>query len=1139
MSKEKIKILSYDEVEAKEFIAIQELRNLNNSDGPAQPIYEEPDYRVGLAFSGGGIRSATFGLGVLEALKKVGMLKKIDYLSTVSGGGYIGAWLSANCKRADERRAEQIKQQQRQNSTPEPIEPRWLEADADWNESIKHLRRYSNYLSPDLSLLSADTWSMATTWLRNSLPMQLMIFFAVACLLLIPRLLFWGFIKYSDQDLWNYATLGLLAFAGIAVVINLIFLAKANENSKPDTRISSQRTIQRISVIPLMLVSLGYAGIMWQQVKLWEHADNSFGSILQRIGQDLLKLYADFNMGSPLATVAKLADHQSILAMSLLSIFTALIILSITSIYKSKRANGFCKFFIAVLSAVVALLVLILIFAAIMYSFGDKPVSTYHEATLCLAFIWAGPTVLAAFSLAITLLIAIQGRDTIENIREWWSRLGAWLAIYALGCLLVAVFTFYAPLWSALLYYEGPWKSLSAGWVASTLTGLIAGKSAITSGANSKENTSTTKELIAKITPFIFILGLLVSVSMCLHLAIAVSSPAIPPYQEFSVTKQDLLGDGGGANNQKLDVHIDAKSDVHIDVNALQTDSISASSAEPQKYLAHWRLLVNADIKVMLFVLAACGFCTLVLSLRLDINVFSLNNFYRNRLARCYLGATRTPEDRHPHKFTGFDDNDDLKLHELVDNQKISGPFHILNCALNLGGSSDLSLHTRHSAIFTLTPLHCGSSYKVKKQNGTIDGEIGYIETKYYGGTEQPTLGQAISVSGAAASPNMGYHTSTPVSFLMTLFNARLGWWFPNPYQSKCQQSSPIFSLWYLLIELFGLANEKTDFLAISDGGHFENLAAYELIKRRCKVVIISDGECDPKLQFEGLATLIRMCEVDKLVKKIDIDVRAIHPETESGWSKSRCAIGKIYYHDYDPQKDPDGWLIYIKAAMNGHEETAVMQYKATHPDFPHESTGDQFYAEDQFESYRSLGKDIAEKLFGKIIKANGDIIGVAQQPAATEYTYTISKALNKIFCALPANQSQFTQHTDRLMKIWSTLSKDSNLKSLDKELFSSWDGEKPNRATFYLCSEMIQLMENVYLDIDLENTWHHEDNRGWHTLFKQWANSQPIKETWRQTRNTYGERFHSFWDRELTEKNIVMQDLTAPSTLSGDHHDL
>jgi len=54
-----------------------------------------PVDRVGLAFSGGGIRSATFNLGVLKALAELGVLPCVDYLSTVSGGGYIGAWWTA------------------------------------------------------------------------------------------------------------------------------------------------------------------------------------------------------------------------------------------------------------------------------------------------------------------------------------------------------------------------------------------------------------------------------------------------------------------------------------------------------------------------------------------------------------------------------------------------------------------------------------------------------------------------------------------------------------------------------------------------------------------------------------------------------------------------------------------------------------------------------------------------------------------------------------------------------------------------------------------------------------------------------------------------------------------------------------
>src|SRR5262249_7005942 len=153
-----------------------------------------------------------------------------------------------------------------------------------------------------------------------------------------------------------------------------------------------------------------------------------------------------------------------------------------------------------------------------------------------------------------------------------------------------------------------------------------------------------------------------------------------------------------------------------------------------------------------------------------------------------------------------------------------------------------------------------------------------------YGGRfGTPTLGQSVSVSGAAASPNMGYHTSPVVSFLLTVFNVRLGWWFPNPAKSGINFPSPHFSLRYLFAELFGGANDTSKFLNISDGGHFENLATYELVRRRCRVIIISDGECDPDMTFSGLGTLIRMCDVD-FGARILIDVAPIRP-TVDAWS--------------------------------------------------------------------------------------------------------------------------------------------------------------------------------------------------------------------------------------------------------------
>src|SRR5262249_11988693 len=235
----------------------------------------------------------------------------------------------------------------------------------------------------------------------------------------------------------------------------------------------------------------------------------------------------------------------------------------------------------------------------------------------------------------------------------------------------------------------------------------------------------------------------------------------------------------------------------------------------------------SAFLNVSLVLLASCLAALLVLAARVDINEFSLNAFYRSRLVRCYLGATRfRPGDRHPQNFTGFDDDDDLKLCELTSASGMAGggPLHIVNCALNLGGSSDLALHTRHSASFTLSPLQCGSSYLSRAQTGEAR-ELGYVSTDAYGGRfGTPTLGQAISVSGAAASPNMGYHTSPVVSFLLTVFNVRLGWWFPNPQDSAIEYPSPHFSLRYLFKELFGGADDKSKFIMISSARHFLTL---------------------------------------------------------------------------------------------------------------------------------------------------------------------------------------------------------------------------------------------------------------------------------------------------------------------------
>jgi hypothetical protein len=681
--------------------------------------------------------------------------------------------------------------------------------------------------------------------------------------------------------------------------------------------------------------------------------------------------------------------------------------------------------------------------------------------------------------MAIVILIGMLGRQSNEHVREWWSRFGAWLAIYGFSWMVIVAASVYGPLWCEILYNNASWKMLGTGWIGTTLAGIFAGKSISTGTGNAfaqKDLKDRLKEIIAKIAPFIFIAGLLVVIALTLHITLVF-------YAEQNVTLESL-------------------------------------AASPDFRLLHWHFL--SDSKQLAAAQAAmlvCGAGLFLLAWRVDINEFSLNAFYRTRIARCYLGATRAAEERNPHPFTGFDDDDDIKLMDLLredpnnpSDKNLYGPLPIINCALNLGGSSDLALHTRHSNNFTLTPLYCGSAYEVKDQQHNHREQLGYVRTdSYCGDGSQPTLGLAVAVSGAAASPNMGYHTSQSVSFLMTLFNARLGWWFPNPLKAKCSQPSPTFNIDYLLQELFGTADEKSDFLAISDGGHFENLGAYELIKRQCKVVIVCDGECDPNLQFEGLAKLIRLCEVDQLAK-IDIDVSAIKPDKATRWSQSRCVVGKIQYAEFAEETYIDfGWLIYIKASMTGHENTALLQYKTTHPEFPHESTSDQFFNEDQFESYRSLGKNIAQQLFAKWDTEDSAKPDQFTSPLSKWSMEEIADKLYDILSPELINHTLYIHQADKLIDLWKQLSEDSNLKDFESGI--------ENVPIFNFCNEIIQFMENVYLSLSLEETWHTDGNKGWMELFKDWAANPHVDSAWKKTRNTYGIKFNSFWDRRLASK--------------------
>jgi hypothetical protein len=206
----------------------------------------------------------------------------------------------------------------------------------------------------------------------------------------------------------------------------------------------------------------------------------------------------------------------------------------------------------------------------------------------------------------------------------------------------------------------------------------------------------------------------------------------------------------------------------------------------------------------------------------------------------------------------------------------------------------------------------------------------------------------------------MGYHTSPAVAFLMTVFDVRLGHWCGDTgHTSAWRKRDPAFGLRYWLAELTGAADQDYPFVSLSDGGHFENLGIYELVRRRCALIVASDAGCDPKYAFEDLANAMRKCYTDF---GVDIRFGEYKPEdirpNKKNPSERHYAIAEIVY----PDGGPPGTLVYWKSSLTRGMSPDIMNYRRTQKDFPHETTADEFFDEAQFESYRHLGYEVAKR---------------------------------------------------------------------------------------------------------------------------------------------------------------------------------
>ena len=911
--------------------------------------------RAALCCSGGGIRSATFCLGVIQGLARHvvsppadaataklsprpqtdasnqpvdngagaavtdtelsvltpqnSLLGRFSYLSTVSGGGYIGSWLSSWRAREDFETILCDLTGRPSGSDIEPPELSWL-------------RAYSNYLTPRVGLASADAWTGATLFTRN-LILNWFVILPVVCLALlglkfIASLAVW--IARSEDNFLLVIAIGLLGVALLIVAQAFTTRHRPTRRQKPGTpliardgNVTQKGFLLRdfpfaiVSAVAVTSFFCSRWGFSWASStgKTWVVATTALAGLV---------LYAaGWIVGWPLRL-----SHRDFMRWTGSGLIYGGIV-------------GFGAYLFTLLKPYDA--------------FGTLSPER-QLLTLLIPMIFGVPWVLSAQLTADMIFAGLTSyeRDS-DSDREWLGRAAAWLAV---GAIVWAVVAF-------LVFAGGYYIESVPGWIskaAMASTGGVAGIATAILGTSAKTPARATDadvDWTGTIYSIVLtIVGPLFAAILIIFLSVAL----------------DRLLFGASL------------------INILQMKSQSTG------YVLLW----------LLFGLVITAAIALLGSLNINVNRFSLHAIYRNRLIRAYLGASRRMRD--PDQLTGFDIEDNLPVHELWPPKQRSKAssrclFHVLNIALNVVSTSRLAWQERKAELFTVSPLHCGSGYR------------GFRRSDEYGdrpGEGGITLGTAMAISGAAVSPNMGYNSSPSITLLLTLFNVRLGWWLGNPGdagEKTYQSDGPRFAAAPLFGEALGLTTDDRPYVYLSDGGHFENLGLYEMVRRRCRFIVVIDAGCDPKFAFEDLGNAARKIYID-LGIRIEFDTLApldalrnrptdgITTDAGQGQGIGQGvkipyhAIGIIDYPSADDSADGEhtcepGYVLYIKPAYHGTEGAGIRSYATAHNEFPHETTLDQWFTELQFESYRSLGLDIVDD----ILKLENEI-KLGRTPAAS-----------------------------------------------------------------------------------------------------------------------------------------------------------
>ncbi len=917
----------------RETAAIGVRRNLaGGANGNAPP--------VGVGLSGGGIRSATFSLGVFQAMAKAALIGKVDFLSTVSGGGYFGSFLGRLFTRPTGDLNEALA-----GETPPANEPHGKLVERILLNSrsapMAWLRENGRYLSPNGS---GDTILGLAVILRNWAAIQVVLIVFVLGIFLATNLVRCGMVQSVYPNLPD-------------LLVNLL----------PDLPSDSWIWWSPYLLLPATLfvfwaVPLGWSYWLVQGPRSRE----TWGWVLWApvVAGTVPLLITIVDRLIPSAMPSWHQGHSGSLAV--VSLLT-----------------GFC-YFLAWLNSR----------RLVSEAARKAKMGNFLSSSLAGALIVILATL--AFGLVDTLGQTLYACITVLDAEQWVAAAGAVLVVLV----------------------------------------PIAQRAAVKLGPNTNgQRLKNWQAILTTAVAAIVVVGVLTLVNTAAHaVAWQGERPAGDPGKiiaEWLYTKEHV---GVGPSGEVIQGAVAPK----------------LEEAEPIENMSFIHLMMAFLGSV---VLSACFG-----HIWPFVNHSSLQPMYGARLTRAYLGASNRrrwgPDGA---GVTQIIDGDDLRFEEYRPDES-GGPLHLINVTINetVDGKSQIEQRDRKGLGMAVGP--CGVSVGVEHhaiwsdehhENIRVRHELivrnsrgqqsRTVQESAAGASPRPAspgtspsaggaasrtrnvsaealnLGRWVSISGAAFSTGLGARTNIGLSLLCGMANLRLGYWWNSGVKRQLLTGRRKSILgWFGAITTGAFSVQMyllDEFLArfpgtarrhwyLSDGGHFENMGGYELIRRRLPFIIICDGEQDENYTYEGMANFVRKARADfaaeitflsdeQLDAAVDPSIRryfgsldrlrrghwseepvedpqadqkrrTIEPLDER-YSLAHAALARVRYDD-NPQAE--SIILYIKPTLTGDEPTDVKQYHSKHPNFPHESTADQFFDEAQWESYRRLGEHIGSVLF-------------------------------------------------------------------------------------------------------------------------------------------------------------------------------